>query len=119
MPSPESTTFNAAPATNGELAGETPRQTYEIRGETTLKAEHEQRERELLEERARIIDRLQVLNAEIAGHPKYIRARPESCDPRRIRGARKLSGRNGNASCPGDSRKSNRLRNCEDTTYPY
>ena len=66
MPSPESTTFNAAPATNGELAGETPRQTNEIRGETTLKAEHEQRERELLEERARIIDRLQVLNAEIA-----------------------------------------------------
>lgn len=66
MPSPESPTFNAAPATNGELAGETPRQTYEIRGETTLKAEHEQRERELLEERARIMDRLQVLNAEIA-----------------------------------------------------
>ena len=66
MPSPESPTFNAVPATNGELAGETPRQTYEVRGETTLKAEHEQRERELLEERARIMDRLQVLNAEIA-----------------------------------------------------
>ena len=66
MPSPESPTFNAVPATNGELTGETPRQTYEVRGETTLKAEHEQRERELLEERARIMDRLQVLNAEIA-----------------------------------------------------
>ena len=57
MPSPGSPTFNATPATNGELAGETPRQTYEIGGETTLKAEHEQREKELLEERARIMDR--------------------------------------------------------------
>ena len=44
MPNPEAPNFNAAP-TSGESTGETPRQTYAARGETTLKAEHEQREK--------------------------------------------------------------------------
>ena len=51
MPSPESPNYNSMPTT-GELAGETTRETYEARGETTLSAEKEQRRRELLEERA-------------------------------------------------------------------
>ena len=65
MPNPEAPNFNAAP-TSGESTGETPRQTYAARGETTLKAEHEQREKELLEERARLAAELQAVRARIA-----------------------------------------------------
>ena len=78
MPSPEAPNFNPTPA-SGESVGETPRQTYQARGETTLRAEHEQRERELLEERAKVMEELQAVRARIASTKQElgIQAAPE------------------------------------------
>ena len=68
MPSPENPSFenNSSPAAPGESAGETSRQTYEARGEKTLNSEYEQRRKELLEERARLVQERDLLNKRIA-----------------------------------------------------
>lgn len=65
MPSPESLNINSVPAT-GEVTNATPRQTYEVRGRTTVKAEMARREKELLEERARIEAELRETEARVA-----------------------------------------------------